>query len=104
MLAPVGKTHDLLIVDRDDTPFMGVSGRQVASLKRGTEIIVIGERGPYTIVCWDSRNGYVPSDSLVSPDAFSTEFEAPYEATSVQVSKPRLNLLRFLFSRQRSVA
>jgi hypothetical protein len=70
MLATLERTETVLVVDRDDTPFIGVSRRQVAAIERGAELAVLGERGPYTIVTWGSRNGYVPTDHLVGPAEF----------------------------------
>lgn len=73
MLATVEKTQNTVVVDVDDAPFIGVSGRQVASIERGTELTVLGEHGTYTIVRWGARNGYVPADQLVSLDEFNAD-------------------------------
>jgi hypothetical protein len=102
MLTTVEK-QDALLVDLDEAPFIGISGRQMASLDRGTEVAVLGERGPYTIVCWEGRNGYVPSEYLVSPGEFVDQADGADESTETCEgrSKPSLNPFRF-FSRQRA--
>ena len=102
MLASVEK-QDRLFVGHDDTPFLGVSGRQVATIDRGTEIVFLDEQGPYTIVCWEGRNGYVPTDCLVTLDDLHDDAAGVHEAEARdERSKPSLNPFRFLFSRQRA--
>jgi hypothetical protein len=98
MTVSMAQTENLLVVDRGDAPFIGVSGRQMASLDRGEEMTLLGERGPYTIVCWKGRNGYVPTEHLVSFAEFSDQDPAAEDTSAVEVSeRSSRNPLRFLF-------
>jgi hypothetical protein len=94
MRATLEQTEDMLVVDRDDTPFIGVSGRQVAAIERGVELAVLGERGPYTIVTWGSRNGYVHTDHLVSPAEFRPAIDQ--DDIVAAPSRPSLNPFRLI--------
>jgi len=73
MLAVMGKRQDAMVVARGEAPFIGISGRQVASLETGTIVLPIGQHGSYTIVHWQGRNGYVPSDCLLDLDEYEAE-------------------------------
>ena len=97
MQATLKETANSLMVDRDDTPFIGVSGRQVASIERGVELTIHEERGPYTIVCWGNRNGYVPTDHLVSLADFNPSREEDDIAEPAAPSKRSANPFRLLF-------
>lgn len=70
MLTALDKRQMTMVVGSAGAPFIGISGRQMATVECGTELITLGEHGPYTIVHWDGRNGYVQTDLLVTPEAF----------------------------------
>jgi hypothetical protein len=96
MLARLEETQEILVVDQEATPFIGVSGRQVDSIERGTELSILGERGPYTIVSWGGRNGYVPTDHLVSPSDFNAMTDQDDIEEPAETSRPSFNPFRLL--------
>jgi hypothetical protein len=59
-------TDDVLVVQREGAPLIGISGHQLAALPISAKVWTHGERGPYKIVAWRGRTGYVLSDYLCS--------------------------------------
>ena len=49
----------------DGAVLLGISGHQVASILGCTEIEPLGEQGPYTVVAYKGRNGFVLTESLM---------------------------------------
>jgi hypothetical protein len=58
-----------LTVKDASAPLLGISGHVIGSLERAHQVLVHGELGPYTIVSYEGRNGYVLTESLHDPTA-----------------------------------
>jgi hypothetical protein len=56
--------RNTLVVRAVSAELIGVSGRPVGVLQRESEVKVHGELGPYTIVNYEGRNGYVLTECL----------------------------------------
>ena len=59
------RRRDALVVCPDGAELLGISGREVAWLPGASDVKAQGEWGPYTVVTYDGRNGYVLTDSLM---------------------------------------
>lgn len=57
-------TDDVLVVQREGAPLIGISGHELAALPLSAKVWTHGERGPYKIVAWRGRTGYVLGDYL----------------------------------------
>jgi hypothetical protein len=90
-----------MVVGSKEAPFIGVSGRQIAIIEYGTEVAKLGEHGPYSIIHWSGRDGYVLGDLLVRPEDFDTaaaEAEAAFALGSVHGQENTRKRLRFISS------
>jgi hypothetical protein len=56
------------LVAAEGAALFGVSGRQVATIPPGELVDILGERGPYSIIHWDGRNGYALTSELTSSE------------------------------------
>jgi hypothetical protein len=55
---------DTLFVKAPTADLFGISGRSVGILERNSQVLVHGEIGPYKVVSYEGRNGYVLSEFL----------------------------------------
>ena len=55
---------DMLLIHQDGAALIGISGREVASVPGLAEVTLMAERGPYAVVSWRGRIGYVLTDCL----------------------------------------
>jgi hypothetical protein len=88
--------QDTMVVATLEAPFIGVSGRQMAVAEYGTEVTKLGERGPYTIVHWNGRDGYLLTEQLLSDVEFESTVAAA-EAAAVAELKAPARRFRFGF-------
>jgi hypothetical protein len=68
-----------LIVRESGTPLIGISGRPIGLLDRSDEVVVHDEVGPYTVVSFDGRNGYVLTEALQSQARVTQEVAAIFD-------------------------
>lgn len=83
MVAVLPPGHGKLVVGSESASLIGVSGRPVATIQRGEAVVTYGERGPYTIVNWEGRNGFVLSSDLVT----AAEFDAAPEDAAADAAE-----------------
>ena len=79
------------MVAPDGAALIGISGHAVASIPGASEVNSQGERGPYTVVAYEGRNGYVLTDKLVPREQMmAVSSEAVNELVSDSGSSHRL--------------
>ena len=61
----VARSRDALVVSPGGAALIGLSGHEVASIPGSSDVRAQGEWGPYTVVAYEGRNGYVLTDRLV---------------------------------------
>ena len=84
----VAAGHDSLFVSAPATELIGISGRAVGVLDREAKVQVHGERGPYTIVTYEGRNGYVLTAHLTSRTSLENAL-TPDAPSGDETPKPR---------------
>ena len=97
-------SKDLLVVKRDGASLVGISGHQVATLSANEEVRSQGERGPYTIVSWQGRMGFVLSDDLSEYAALLPQSEPVGVATAENPSSSSAGVLSVLLIAALAVA
>ena len=60
-------SDEVLVVRRDGVPLLGISGYTLETLPGAAEVACHGQRGPYTIIAWRGRMGFVLTDELRDP-------------------------------------
>ena len=74
MVAPAVATNNAtLLVKTPVTELIGISGRAIGVLEREARVLVHGELGPYTVVTYEGRNGYVLTDHLCDSKGLEEE-------------------------------
>jgi hypothetical protein len=86
-----------LIVRESGTPMIGISGHAVALLGKTAQVLVHAEVGPYTVVSYEGRNGYVLSESLSAPAGLEESAVDPKQVESPMLSR-RLGTGRFVLT------
>jgi hypothetical protein len=84
MIDTSSREAERLLVGRDDTPLLGVSGHCLATLHLGDEVTKIGEYGAYAIVQCLHHQGYIETSLLAKPGELPEPDEGLPDDTSVQ--------------------